>query len=231
MCHGWQVQVIPAEHQRQPDLRRIWKRVMHHADDSNADGVHLILVHHRDDERSEFERMVCGSYRVIWIPRELSRSYGTEEFEGEISAVLQFEDRWRARIRPTIDSPLLLPETAFSASGPVVDMWRRAMKVRRGRDGLDAVQKVVGRFKHHHRKETIWRDSRELDFSRGPSHGGLHLPKRRRCKLTFNLPDGYHFDVRHRAGCPFRVSDEAGTTRRFTEYTNIDPHGFVRGGR
>ena len=105
------------------------------------------------------------------------------------------------------------------------------MKVRRGRDGLDAVQEVVGRFKDHHRKKMIWRDSRELDFRRGPSHGGRHLPKRRRCKLTFNLPDGYHFDVRHRAGRPFHVSDEAGTTRRFTEYTNIDPHGFVRGGR
>ena len=230
-CHGWQVQVIPSEHQRKADLRSIWKRVMHHADDSDADGVHLILAHHRDDERSEFERMVCRSHRVIWIPRELLRSYGTEVFQREISAALQFEDGWRVRIRPTIDSPLLLPETAFSASGPVVDMWRRAMKVRRGRDGLDAVQKVVGRFKHHHRKETIWRDSRELDFRRGPSHGGRHLPKRRRRKLTFNLPDGFHFDVRHRAGRPFHVSDEAGTTRRFTEYTNIDPHGFVRGGR
>ena len=130
-CHGWQVQIIPSEDPKQADLRCIWKRVMHRADEPDADGVHLILAHH----------------------------------------------------------------------------------------------------KHHHRKETIWRDSRELDFRRGPSHGGRHLPKRRRRKLTFNLPDGFHFDVRHRAGRPFHVSDEAGTTRRFTEYTNIDPHGFVRGGR
>ena len=230
-CDGWQVQVVPSEHQRKADLRSIWKRVMHRADESDADGVHLLLAHHRDDERSHFEQMICGSCRVIWISRELSRRYGTGEFKEEISAALQFEDRWRATIRPTIDSPLLLPETAFSASRSVVDMWRRAMKVRRGRDGLEAVQKVVGRFKRLHRKETIWRDTRELDFSRGTSHGGRHLPKRRRCKFTFNLPDGYHFDVKHRAGRPFHVSDEAGTTRHFIEYTNIDPHGFVRGGR
>ena len=38
---------------------------MHHADDSDADDVHLILAHHRDEERSEFEQMVCGFYRVI----------------------------------------------------------------------------------------------------------------------------------------------------------------------
>ncbi len=204
---------------------------MHHADDSDADGVHLILAHHRDDERSEFEQMVCGFYRVIWIPHELSRSYGTEEFKGEISAALQFEDRWRAKLRPTIDSPLLLPETAFSASESVVDMWRRAMKVRRDRDGLEAVQKVIGRFKHHHRKTMIWRDSRDLDFSRGPNHGGLHLSKRRRRKLTFNLPDGYHFDVRHCEGRRFHVRDQSRTKRHFIDYTNIDPHGFVRGGR
>ena len=121
-CHGWQVQVIPSGHQRKADLRSIWKRVMHRADEPDADGVHLILAHDRDDERSEFERMVCRSYRVIWIPRELSRSYGTEVFQREISAALQFEDGWRVRVLPTIDSPLLLPETAFSASGPVVDM-------------------------------------------------------------------------------------------------------------
>ena len=105
------------------------------------------------------------------------------------------------------------------------------MKVRRDRDGLEAVQKVVGRFKRLHRKETIWRDSRELDFSRGPNHGGLHLPKWRRRKLTFNLPDGFHFDVRHREGLRFHVRDQAGENQRFIEYTNIDPHGFVRGGR
>ena len=229
-CHGWRVQVIPA-HPKQAGLRSIWNRVMRDADDSDADGVHLLLAHHRDDERSEFERMVCGSYRVIWISRELSRRYGTGEFKEEIRAALQFEDRWRATIRPAIDSPLLLPETAFSASEPVIDMWRRAKKVCQERDGLDAVQKVVGRFKRLHRKETIWRDTRELDFSRGPSHGGRHLPKWRRCKFTFNLPDGYHFDVKHRAGRPLHVSDEAGTTRHFIEYTNIDPHGYVRGGR
>lgn len=229
-CDGWQVQVVPSEHQRKADLRSIWKRVMHRADESDADGVHLLLAHHRDDERSHFEQMICGSCRVIWISRELSRRYGTGEFKEEISAALQFEDRWRATIRPTIDSPLLLPETAFSTSRSVVDMWRRAMKVRRGRDGLDDVQKVVDRFKHLHRKAMIWRDCRDLDFSRGPDHGGRHLPKRRRRKLTFHLPDGYHFDVRHREGRRFHVCDQAGARRHFIEYTNIDPHGYVRGG-
>ena len=58
-----------------------------------------------------------------------------------------------------------------------------------------------------------------------------HLPEWRRRKLTFNLPDGFHFEVRHREGRRFHVRDQTGESQRFTEYTNIDPHGFVRSGR
>ena len=195
-----------------------------------AFGVHLILTHNRDDERPQFEHEASKSFRVVWLTRDIVQNYGHKVFDDAIARTLSFESDWRKSIRPSIDSPLLLPETAFSAETAVATMWRRATRVREDRDSLGAVANVIGRFRKLHRRTDKWRDVENLTFARGPSHGGQHLPGRRRMKLTLTLPGGFHFDVRHDANRAFSVRDESGQVLNFQRYTNIDPHGYIRGG-
>lgn len=228
---GWSIQIIPSNHTRKPDLNGIWKQAMQCAGDSRADGVHMLLTHYRDDERPCFRQEAVPSYRVIWISSGMSRQYGTATFDAKLETLLDFEDVWRKAIRPTLNSPLLLPETAFSAQHSVTDMWHRSRNVHRGKDDVQHVERVAQRFRRiHFKSEYGWRDNEGLTFSRGPAHGGRNIPAWRRKKLTFNLPEGFHFDVRHDKGRPFFVNDERRGRHKFVEYTNIDPHGYLRGG-
>ena len=201
-------------------------------DQELADGVHLILSHDREDERPKFFELKSRSYRATWLTRPLSKKYGEPEFTGAIDDILAFEECWRARIRPGLSSPLLLPETAFSAQSSVSNVWDRARTIHAARDSLDAIENALNRFRTEHRRRTGWHDSNQLVFARDTaSHGGYRLEPWRYKKLTFQLPDGYHFDVTHLEGRRFSVLDQYEVSHRFSEYTNIDPHGFIRGGR
>ena len=72
---------------------------------------------------------------------------------------------------------------------------------------------------------------RRLQFDRGPQHGEHDLPSWRRQKLGFLLSNGFHFDVKHDAGASFQLPDQDGEQHKYSRYTNVDPHGFLRGGR
>ena len=175
------------------------------ADKAPQTGAHLLLAHDRKDERPTFEELETRSYRATWLPRELSPQYGTAQFRTAVDRVLEFEESWRGRVRPEIDSPLLLPETAFKAEQSVKDVWSRARKVDQQRDRLDAVEKTINRFRDRHRKRDGWHDNNRLVFERGTPHGGHALPGWRKRKLTRQLPPGFHFDVKHERSGPFQV--------------------------
>ena len=119
---------------------------MNAADAAPAAGVHLLLAHDLEDERPKFVELKSRSHRATWLPRGLSGRYGQPEFRTAVDEVLVFEECWRDRIRPYINSPLLLPETAFSAQHSVRDVWSRSRNVSRSRDRLNAVQNAIFRF-------------------------------------------------------------------------------------
>ena len=123
---GWIVRTIPSAEHRRANLRTIWSRVLNETNRPFADGVHLILSHDREDERPAFSELQSMSLRATWLPRELSYLYGQATFCSAVDDILSYEECWRATIRPQIDSPLLLPETSFSAQHSVMDMWSRA---------------------------------------------------------------------------------------------------------
>ena len=99
------------------------------------------------------------------------------------------------------------------------------------RDRIDAARGLIRAFVREHGKRSSWIDERRLIFRRGAPHGMYGLPAWRRQKLGFRLPDGFHFDVTHERDRIFQLSDQEGRPREFDAYTNVDPHGFVRGGR
>ena len=200
------------------------------ADNAHPAGAHLLLSHDHEQGRRQFNDLSTRSYRATWLPRQLSGQYGSAQFRAAVDRVLAFEESWRDRVRPRIDSPLLLPETAFLAEQSVRDVWSRARRVDEHRDHLDAVEKAIVRFRKRHRKPDGWHDNKRLVFEHGTQHGGLRLPEWRKRKLTCEFPLGLHFDVRHNQSRPFQVSSQEGRVHEYTVYANIDPHGFVRGG-
>ena len=228
---GWKILVFPANAPRRADLNHVWNRVMDTADKAPQAGAHLLLAHDHENERPLFKELVTRSYRATWLPPELSPRYGSPEFQTAIEKALLFEESWRDRVRPDIDSPLLLPETSFTAEPSVSDLWDRAREVHQRRDHLDDIENVITRFRKRHRKRDGWHDDNRLVFKRGTPHGGHGLPQWRSRKLTSELPPGFHFDVKNdRRNRRFQISDQEGAAHIFASYTNVDPHGFLRGG-
>ena len=225
---GWTIQVVASQQHRRADLGGIWRRVMALADRAPASGTHLVLAHDREDQRPTFTELESRSYRAVWLPRRLAMAYGQPEFQVALDDLLRFEECWRDRIRPKMDSPLLLPETAFAATQSVADAWTRARHVSRDKDRIEAVEKAIGRFRQTHRQRGEWRDTKALNFRTGPRHGHHGLPSWRRRKLTLQLPSGFHFDVQHQHGHSFRIECQSGQTRRIRTYANVDAHGYVR---
>jgi len=86
---------------------------MAEADDAPDTGAHLLLAHDRQSDRSCFRDLDYRCHRVTWLPREKSRQYGQKEFLDAFDYFIEFEEEWRSRIRPEIESPLMLPETVF----------------------------------------------------------------------------------------------------------------------
>ena len=227
---GWSIRVLPGQDLRRGDLGSIWKRVLNEWDKGPDAGIHLLLAHDMEDERPEFHELKCWSCRASWLPRELSNRYGSDAFSQAIDEFLSFEEEWRYRLRPSLNSPLLLPKSAFSADPSVKDTWKRVRTVNRQRDDIEAVERSVARFNDRHRRNGVWCDSRELEFRHGVHHGYHGLSSWRKQKFTFHFPDGFHFDVKHYRDRKFSLDDRKGKLQQFARYTNIDPHGFTRGG-
>ena len=172
-----------------------------------AAGVHLLLAHDLEDERPKFVELKSRSHRATRLPRGLSGRYGQPEFRTAVDEVLVFEECWRDRIRPYINSPLLLPETAFSAQHSVREVWSRSRNVSQGRDSLDAVQNAIFRFRDIHRQHGAWHDTNQMVFAHAATpHGSPGLLPWQDRKLTCHLPPGFHFDVAHFAVADFRCT-------------------------
>lgn len=232
---GWRIRVLPGQQHGCGSLSGIWKRVLRvgdeYADFTDA-GLHFLLAHDREDERPRFRRELRNrSFRAVWLDRRISRQYGSDACRQAFEKILEFEEQWRQRLRPNLTSPLLLPESAFEAEATVEDTWKRAHSVVVDHDNIDAVHHSIRRFVRNHKKGPGWIDSRRLLFSRGAPHGIHGLPAWQRQKLGFALPYGFHYDVKHERDSSFRLCDRKGTRSKFVAYTNVDPHGFIRGGR
>lgn len=230
--NGWDVQTIPSHSHRKCDFDRISKRVLaslDKAETSTHDGVHLFVVH--DGPRGQLKRDLRSKcYRVVWLPPAAARRYGQPEFDKELGDLLAFENSWRTSVRPSVDSPLLLPEGKFAAEDSTKDMWGRVYGVRPGKDDLGAVAQTVSRFRRRHRHHRGWRDTADLVFVSQELHGIHGLPTWRRRKFTFAAPEGFHFNVAHERGRQFEFASADGARASYSSHTNVDPFGYVRGG-
>ena len=227
---GWQVVVVPSP-QKEISITQSWLDVLQRADSADEAGAHILAFHSRIQDRDKFERDIYGRHRLVWLDSQRVGSYGTEQFTEYIRNLLDFEGRWREAVRPSNPrDALILPEPSFEPDGAFRDVWKRAQRLASGRDFLERVSALLSSFRDRHYSNGVWQDRAGLVFNPGGARHG-EASKEWRWKYTYLVPAQFHYDVREVGNRSFRVRDRLGDVRSFREYTNVDCHGFIRGGR
>ena len=229
---GWDVHLIHSRSNKS-DLWTCWEDVLHDADTAHETGVHIFAFHYVEDERRDFDQIIYARHRLTWLDRETLQLYGQPAFTNTLKDLVCFEEDWRGKVRPQdYNSPLILPEHTFTPAVEYQDIWSRTQRVRVGRDDLDGLAGLIKRFKNHHYSSGVWHDTRGLLFDSGGARHGLHIDPGKRWKFTYMVPSAFHYDVKHsRAEQSFRILDYVGVEYRFDVYTNVDCHGYIRGGQ
>ena len=228
---GWEIRVMPARSQKRlPDAMSCWTETLSEADEAlDEEGTHILGFHHAESDRPVMEARAGARHRIIWASRSEVDAYGTREFTSLVAAYLSFEDRWRGIARPTLNSPLLLPESSFCPKQGHEDIWRRVARV--SKDGNDTLERVHGRvqvFRMDHYQHGAWRDTREVLFKKEEYHG-FHMSAAERRKYTLLTPPGFHFNVRHEKGRMFTLPEQGGPVKiNAGSYANVDCHGRMR---
>ena len=226
----WNVKMVPSREKTKPDLHSCWTEVLAEAS-KDPEGAHVFAYHYREDEYPKFNSEMHDRHRLVWMARDTLGYYGSAKYTKMIEHHLEFELRWRDKLRPRgVDAAGILPERSFSPK-TCEDMWSRMRSVRLNKDNLDRVFALVRHFRDTHYGTGRWEDDRGLLFKVASDRHGLNPPYGS-FKFTYLLPEGFHYDVRRKIGNRgFTVEDVEGRSHQFRNYTNIDPHGSIRGGQ
>lgn len=223
---SWRLVWVPSR-QNQAGLETVWGNVKDIADVADEPGVHILAYHKKVSGRRLYEGDVRFRHRLIWLDHSCLYSPVADEWWLDIEDRLRLEDAWRAGVRPSNPRhALILPRGTFTSSS---DPWKTAQRadtertVSRARAAIDA-------FRERHLRQRWWRGERDLAFDPGGAEHG-QAPLGRRWKFTYRLSPGFHFDVSHVEGRRFTLTDAHGKRLIFEEYSNVDAHGYVRGGR
>ena len=223
---AWRLAWVPSR-QNQPGVRSVWRNVKDIADEADASGAHILAYHKAVSERGRYEKEIRFRHRLVWLDHSCLYSPVADEWWLDIEKRLRLEEMWRGEVRPSNQhDALILPYGTFASSQ---DPWTNAQRAETKRV-IARAQAEIDAFRESHRHRGRWRDENALLFdSGGPEHG--QSPQGRRWKFTYQLSPGFHFDVRHEREREFALVDADGESWSFREYTNVDAHGRVRGGR
>lgn len=228
---GWEV-IFCHSMKFKSDLGSCWGEVLTLANQSPSSGTHIFAFNYIEDERPKFKRDIYARHRLIWLDQSSLAFYGTDRFTDTLRERTRFEEEWRATLRPEdVRSALMLPETTFEANSNLDALWKRAQNVRRGRDDILQVGKLMEHFRTYHYRRGLWIDRRQRRFDPGGPRHAVHVPTEQNWKYTFRVPAGFHFDVSREDPPDFSLTDCKGTVHTFRRYTNVDCHGYVRGGK
>jgi len=228
---GWEVTFCHSM-KFKTDLVTCWKDVMRHANELRHGGAHIFAFHNVHSMRKDFESHVYARHRMVWLDPNLIRDYGTSLFTDAVRRLVEFEELWRNIVRPRdTRSPLVLPEAVFEASPRVRHVWRLAQKVQHDDDRTAEVTQLLQSFRQEHYLKRYWRDANARRFDPGGARHGGHIPSERCWKYCFEIPPGFHFDVSAELGGHISIRDAEGRVHEYTNYANVDCHGYVRSGK
>jgi hypothetical protein len=200
--------------------------------------THLLAFRPRAEDQERIVAALRPSFRFRWLDNSYLRKVwgNTDEFCAWLEGVLEEERLWGELVQPrAVQSGLLLPECSFTPrSRP--DVWGLAAEAASEAQILGA-SRILQNFEDAHWHATqdprsSWVDALRLVFrpaSPREYHGIAPFP---RCwKYSYQIPDGFHYDVTHVEARPFQVADLTATTHAAVRggHVNIDAHGVVLG--
>lgn len=243
---GWDCRRIDSN-SREVDLAFCWENVLevifeHQRAGGADDGVHVLAFHKETKEtesRKSYASQINPYHRIVFPSTKMLHGFGNEAFCAALDAYVEFEERWRAAVLPTMPSaPLILPETRFAAPGRFKDIWSNAKTVVDDLDQLEILRKTVEQFRNvlHAEKPPRngqarigYKDERKLIFIyTGARHGECFDNPAQSWKFNYRIPNRFHYDVEPLDGNDPMYFVHDGRERRFVDHVNIYPHGFLR---
>jgi hypothetical protein len=190
--------------------------------------------------RQDISDRIKSFFRFRWFDHSLLRYLGSSdpsEFVRGITSVLEEESEWAKCVKPKdTSSPLLLPESSFVPERAQLNLWRHAYAYGDAGNIIGAEKAIKSFEKSHNRKVNSgsfrsykWIDRKDRVFDQdGPRHGVAPFP--RGWKYSYQIEEGFHFDVTHLEGHEFVLIDANGRENlvKRASYLNLDPHGYVR---
>jgi len=203
---------------------------------AQSGGAQLLIF--RGELDQELKAEILPYFRLRWLEHTMLKSipHQMSDFFQAINAVLNEELRWIELVKPRDESCcLLLPECAFLAESNVRHVWEAATQP--GIERINLAATASERFKTEHwlsdtrRKNShrAWIDTRGRIFDhRGPRHGTAPFP--RSWKFSYQVVQGFHYDVQSKDSRPFNVVAADGNryAASGSGHINIDTHGYVR---
>jgi len=199
------------------------------------DGVHVFAFHKKESARPQLRRVFGDFQRIIWLGTSQLQIYGEKPFDDEIQKLLEFEERWRSRLRPNSHRDvLILPETSFSPKKPFDALWRRNRDICLTVDEINRLETYGAEFAIAHSPPPNlngYMDANGRVFKYdGARHGKIGASSLYGWKFTYHVGTDFHYDVQHRLGTEsVSVIDAKGKRHIFTTHANMDMHGYLLG--
>jgi hypothetical protein len=235
----WNLKFIPSRNKWPSFFDSEIKQAMEFA---RHDGGAHILGFSTERDRQVLARKIRAYFRFRWSDeRQLSKiGSNTNEFLESLYTELTEEAEWIRLIKPRgVRSPVLLPEGAFDCDRATGDMWRHVESF--GPGNVNSAHAAVQQFEKTHWKKVtpeahipsryLWVDNKSRCFDHSQDrHGEAEFPQN--WKYSYELIEGFHYDVRHLEGRSFHLRDIDGVVHNIqrNSYINVDPHGVVRAG-
>ena len=229
----WQPILMQGDDNKLPAIsQKLAEKILEEA--AKHGGAHVFGVEAR---APDFARTIRDHFRFRRVSAAAVGKTGGGDYEPlieELVAAFDEEQYWIANIKPQdYNSPLVLP-SIFKARRDLVPLWELAESYN-SLDNLWAAAQLIGTFPAAHRRKIprfkkdpwvcerdwIWRDD-------GARHGQAVFPDD--WKYSYQLDDGFHFDVEclHKTKTSF--SDSAGKSHGLPKgYLNVTAQGWIRG--
>ncbi|HEX4004816.1 MAG TPA: hypothetical protein VHX60_01450 [Acidobacteriaceae bacterium] len=236
----WEFAYLPSP--RGPSLQ-VRERKLINGEAEKHGSLH-VLGFSAERNRDQVASEIRPYFRFRWFDHALLAILDTPypaQFVAALASVLEQENEWAQRIKPSTDSDaLLLPERCFRCSVAHSDMWLKS-EAYGSEDSVPAAEKAIAAFaqKYHQRiqfqtyghpprLQTKWMDDRRLVFDENGARHGI-APPPRAWKYSYRIEDGFHFDVSKVNRDAFKIADIEGREHNIQAngYLNMEVHGFA----
>lgn len=201
-------------------------------------GAHILAFSmQKSEDQRRLKEYLAPFFRFRWMSGSLLRLVHGDlnSFFTELGQVLDEEETWARSIKPTqSSSPLLLPECSFKVERGFRSPWELGSDYG-GIERIHSAFEGLLRFEIGHQlarpgHARCWVDRKRRIFDHsGPRHG-IPDSLERQWRFSYQLEEGFHYDVTSQTEREFDLEDETGRLHHVPKgkHINQTPHGSVR---